>query len=555
MGKKYTIDEFKLSFKKPAQPKGLSSKKKDELEVAASKSDNQVFEAISAEIYRAHPDYYVELLSYKLAKHWDATTRNMWLDRSPKAAVEKVLDTLIGKGLDDSALEKALADYGGNHLVNQYLVANYPDGAQTVLTKKLLDAKGKERLQEIRNAPLVVQEKWFQEGQKNKNADLVRAGVVAFSMLSKDQQRLIAAEDPMFFVDNLLQEFKRNDNAVDIFKDKALMAELRNDAAAWKKLVKSTPILSLSDAACKRTGKDKPGKAEMTGALFDALVNNDGIDLTYFTCTLDQDRAVLTGMNDDDLKNRTEKAQELGVAAPDKPATQCHNLKGVLKQAVQANVTGAVIEEGQIVNMLLTKPLSGMPGGLLPKSFGGNVRDDKGSLTGQVMFTGVGGFQSHTWLIIDGVAFDPVLGTKGDQVAASVAEKFDWQVPEIFGKGNKGNYIVKDPGSKPAPNSNGFGTCYRLTKHPENYVKGVLGVTFKNDKGTVKIDTVAKNGPAEGALDAMDIVLKVDGVAADATQMDAYALADEGVQREFLIKRAGKKKKVKLVAASPLAFA
>lgn len=556
MGKKFTIDEFKMTFGKPSLPKGLSSKKKDELEAAAKKKNNQDFEAGAAEMYKDHPDYFVELLSYKFAKHFDADTRDMWLDRSPEAAVFKVLDTLFGKGLDDTQLEKALDDYSSNFQVKKYLLQKYPDKSKEILTTKLGKVQGEEKVNFIRNTPMEVQKAWFEDGYAKKDPELVRAGALAYTMLKPDEQRQLAESDPEFFVETIVQEYKINPNAVDLFKNKALMDVLAKDAKAWKKLVESTPVLSLSDAAKKRVGKDTPTKEEMTEALFQSLVANDGIELTYFTCTLDQDRAVLTGMNDTDAKNRTEKAKELGVEVPDKPATQCHNLKGVLKHALQANLGNAVkIEEGQIVGMLLTKPLSGMPGGLLPNTFGGNVRDDSGGLTGQVMFTGVGGLQSHTWLIIDGVPFDPVLGTKGDQVAGSVAEEFDWKVPEILGKGKKGNFIVKDPSSKPAANSHGFGSCYRLTKHPENFVKGVIGANFTVDKDAVKVEQVLKGGPAEGILEANDLVLKVDNAAADKTKLDDYSRGDAGTTRVFEIRRNGKKKKVKVTASSPLSFA
>ncbi len=51
------------------------------------------------------------------------------------------------------------------------------------------------------------------------------------------------------------------------------------------------------------------------------------------------------------------------------------------------------------------------------------------------------------------------------------------------------------------------------------------------------------------------IVLKVDGADADKTKLDAYPRADAGTTRIFVIRRQGKKKKVKVTAASPLSFA
>src|SRR5712691_2901718 len=78
---------------------------------------------------------------------------------------------------------------------------------------------------------------------------------------------------------------------------------------------------------------------------------------------------------------------------------------------------------GNVNNMLLTKPLASVPGkGLLDKSFGGNVLDDGGKSLDQVLFTGDGGINSHTWLVIDGMEYDPVMGTRGAELAASIDE-------------------------------------------------------------------------------------------------------------------------------------
>ena len=81
MGKKFTIDEFKITFDKPTLPKGLSGKSKDELEGFVKKIANnesrsvELFKTSIAEIFKTHETYFVDLLSYKIAKHWDAKER------------------------------------------------------------------------------------------------------------------------------------------------------------------------------------------------------------------------------------------------------------------------------------------------------------------------------------------------------------------------------------------------------------------------------------------------------------------------------------------------
>lgn len=557
MGKKFTIDEFKQTFGKPALPKGVTAKTKDDLEAAVERSDKgstEGFKKAAAALHQSHPAYFEELLAYKLAKHWDDTKRKVWLDESPEAALHAVLDKVYDKPPTDTQIQEALDRHLGDAKILAYLHQQAPDRMHAAAAKRIKAlAAGKEREEFGIKMPYDLKVSLFQAGFRDKDPALVQASCGVFPFLSKVEKNALARDDAAFFIDNILVPYKRNDNAADIFKDAEMCGILQQDAEAWQKLVQSTPVLSLAEAAMKRVGEN-PSKAELTDALFTSLVQNDGIELTYFTMTLEQDRAVLTGMNEDDRARREGKAEELGVEVPDKPATQCHNLKGVLKHVLLANVTGVRIEEGKVDEMLLTKPLSGLPGGLLPKSFGGNVRDDSGELTGQVMFTGVGGIQSHTWLVIDGVPYDPVLGTKGPQVAESIAEEFSWVVPEVFGKGRKGNFIVKDPNSKPAANKHGFRPCYRLTKDPSRYVKGVLGVTFKVDGQAVKIDQVTKGGPAEGVLQPSDVVSKIDGAPPDAGRLEQYGRADAGVTRTFEIRRADKKKKVSVKAVSPLSI-
>jgi hypothetical protein len=123
-------------------------------------------------------------------------------------------------------------------------------------------------------------------------------------------------------------------------------------------------------------------------------------------------------------------------------------------------------------NMLMTKALSEIPGrGVLDRSFTGNVFDEQGKPTGKILFSGDNGINSHTWLLVDGVPFDPVLGTKGDDVAGAVAETFDWVIPKRLAKGKKGSYAVQDEKLQPTTNSMGFRTGYYLTKNPAKFLK------------------------------------------------------------------------------------
>ena len=114
MGKKFTIDEFKLTFKKPAQPKGLDGKKKDSLEGVAkemAKDDDRHAERFQ-EYGRRNLQGSSGLLR-RPAGLQDGQTlgrqgAEIWLEKLP-AAQDKVLDKLYGsKTMDEDAVNAEL---------------------------------------------------------------------------------------------------------------------------------------------------------------------------------------------------------------------------------------------------------------------------------------------------------------------------------------------------------------------------------------------------------------------------------------------------------------
>ncbi|MGE0386807.1 MAG: hypothetical protein AB7Q97_18940 [Gammaproteobacteria bacterium] len=565
MGKKFTIDEFKQTFDKPATPKG-ASKQKDTLEdiakeMTAKKDERRAdtFKSTAAEIYKDHADYYVELLGYKLAKHWDDKSRKVWLERSPAEASEKVLDKLYtGRKWDEDAINGEL-ESSPSHVIVDYLEKRQPALVRTAAKKKFAELDGAKLEEYGTKLPFAAKTDLLKEGLAKKDAKAVKACIGAFAFLTEKQQQDYAEADPDFFVTNVFPVLHESgDNALNMLKKPKWREILSQDQAAWKKLTDSMPILSVSVAAKKRTNKDDPTPKEMTEAIFDCVCLNDGVQMTYFTNPVDTDHALLGGPSETDTKARTDQVSILkngGYEEPDKPATQCHNLKGIVKQMVQLSLGDKVrIEDDHIDYMLLTKPMSQMPGGLLPKTFGGNVRDDSGKLTGQVMFTGVGGTHSHTWLRIDGVDYDPVLGTRGAAVKNSKADEFKWVVPELVGKGTGGDYIIKDPQLKPAPNKHGFGTCYRLTKKPEDYIGGIYGLALDVSGTEIKVKEVFANGPCNGVLEKDDVILKVNDGDADPSLLHDYVIGNQGEKRKFKVRRANKTKKFSVKAVSPLSM-
>ncbi|MEQ1828624.1 MAG: hypothetical protein ABL921_21865 [Pirellula sp.] len=563
MGKKFTVDEFKITFNKPVLPKGVSSKTKDELEsvvkeLASNKERHKdVFTASAAQLFKDHEDYYVELLGYKMAKHWDGKERKIWIENSPKEAVEKVLDKLYKDVvMDEDKMIEELETCTSSKVV-AYLYKKYPDLMTSVAKKKFNELEGKELESFGAMLPPSARTDFLIEGFENNDAATVQACFAMFPFLPQQKQMELAQVDLSFFIANVfLPSHMAGDNALTWLKDAKWRDILSSDKLAWKKLTDTMPILSVGEAAKKRAGEDATSE-ELADAIFDCVCENDGIELTYFTNPVDTDHALLGGPGEKDSLARQEQIDKLkreGYEEPDKPATQCHNLKGVVKQILAVSLGGkVVVTENQIENMLLTQPLSSVPGGLLPKTFGGNVCDDNGKLTGQVMFTGVGGKQSHTWLKINGVDYDPVLGTKGDQVAKSKADEFVWVIPELVGKGKgSGDFIIKDPKLQAAPNKHGFGSCYRLTQNPLKYIQGIYGITFETADQDIKVKELFNDGPANGVLEPGDVVLKIDGTPPDASKLYDYGVGLDGQKRIFHVLRGKKKLKLSIRAVSPI---
>src|SRR5437870_2340587 len=109
MVKKANIDEFKRAFRKPKRVKGVAKKDKEALEKAANDlmegdyaKRRETFETKAGDLYRDKPAYFTELLTYKLAKHWDeGDEEGFWLSHAPAQAVTDALDNIFGNPLDD----------------------------------------------------------------------------------------------------------------------------------------------------------------------------------------------------------------------------------------------------------------------------------------------------------------------------------------------------------------------------------------------------------------------------------------------------------------------
>lgn len=570
MTKKATIGQFKKAFRKPKRVNAIASKEKGELEKLADDlagvgplfgPRRDGFMDKTAKMNQKEPAYFAELLTYKLAKHWKEPEQELWLSFAPDDALQTALANIFG---DNPTVEEIEAGVelgtsnrtGGGSKAIAYLFDKAPDRTADALIALLGQLPPDKRTALANSIPTKAYGACLTRCVANQDAELTKLFASGLNAFTPEDLRAIATQNPGFFIKHLLEGFKSNAQCVEVIKDPKMRAILARDKQAWAQFVATTPLLAMIENVQTKLG-DQPKKKAVVEGLFDALVKNDGIELTYFTNALEQDRAILTGLNDSDKQRRAMSKIEIkDLELPEKPATQCHNLLAVLKHSIQAVLGDKVtITSEDIAGMLLTKPLSGMPGGLLPNSFGGNVVDDNGKHTGQVLFTGnEQGKQSHTWLVIDGVPFDPVLGTKGDEVANSVANEFSWMAKGVVAKGRGGWYILPDKNEKAALNSSGFGPAYRLTKQPADYGAGVLGVLFTVVDKKPRVDEVIQKGPAVGKLQPGDVVLEVDDTkVADKIPTECNE-CKPGESRKFKVLRDDAEVTVSVTAVDPTAM-
>lgn len=110
---KKTRDEFKQAFnamKKPARPKNVSGKIKDELEQAILDDNKQVFVSKIDEINQLDPVYLIDLVAYKLGKHFEEEGNKLpfWHDRVPKNVLTAALTKIIPGDMSDPGTKRMM---------------------------------------------------------------------------------------------------------------------------------------------------------------------------------------------------------------------------------------------------------------------------------------------------------------------------------------------------------------------------------------------------------------------------------------------------------------
>jgi len=556
---KATIDAFKAAFQKPKRPKEVKSKDKKAIEKEFEKRKAAEFREKAKKLYQDDPVYFKKLLGYKIAKHWDDPARGYWLSETPPDALEEIVGGLIGAKPDKAMVKKTIVELCDCGAAMSKLHKTDPELFFSTIMESYAELDERQRTALGKNLPESVNKRIMLQVFDDENAAMTKAFMLTATALSDDELKQLATAKPKFFIENVMVPLKgSNIRGADMLGDPKMRDILSQGGQAWTDLVAATPLLKLIDGLEKKF-KTKKTTKDKVDTVFAAIVNNEGIELTYFTNKLDDDRAILTGMTDQDGANRDAMGKELDAEFPDVPATQCHNLVSVMTRAVKAVLGDDVtITTDHVKGMALTKKLSTLPGGLLPNTFSGNVLDEDGNLTGQVLFTGDEfGKQSHTWPIIDGEAYDPVLGTRGDAVKGAVENEFTWIVPNMSAKGAGGWYFVPVPDQKCAPNGHGFGSMYRLTKDPTPFERGVFGLKFRaSADGRPQVLSI--DGPANGLLQIGDVLLEIDGKStkgADVSKdgIKEFNFADIGQTTTFKVQRRNEKKplKVNVTAVAP----
>lgn len=519
---KRSREDFKSAFKavkKPKPPSKAVGGDKAAIDKAIDKGDpdKTLSGLIDKLVASGERDYIVKLVAYKYAKHYEdgSAKRPQWAAGFPADIFTDALSIVVPDGIDSKLTQKtvdravaskskeslltchllhernpkAMTEYvlgkckeaeqsGDKGLILAWKQAIPPDSDSTALLfETIADTDDAEAAGAFAaGIPLIV--------------DTSRSETVGTSIDRGAEQRVmdiprivgIAAKNPKLFAKEILPRLKDNSSVMlPLLGDADLRELLKREAPKeWAKLAEATPMLGLFDGVESRIKTKKlDTTAKVANELFDSIVNNKGIELSYYTNTLYTPNDLMLGPSDSQQKTINAQRSLNPEATPDGPATQCSMLTNTMQRMMEfcpGIKKKPKLSQGEVAGMAMTVPLSSIKSkGLLDKSFPGNVFDKNGAPTGRVLFTGDGGIKSHTWLIIDGVAYDSVLGTKGDAVEAAVAEEFKWAKPGQFAKGDGGSFIIQVTNDVPAKlktkpkvaaNKMGFATAYILTDDP-----------------------------------------------------------------------------------------
>lgn len=295
-----------------------------------------------------------------------------------------------------------------------------------------------------------------------------------FSLTASQRLALARRSDPAFLIEHVLTPGKerRPGHIVRVLQEHDLMDYLKRHApAAYAAFAGDAPQLRVVENVMGALPAHATA-GQVVDAIFQAIITNTSIDVTYIATQLTPVEHILTG---DTEPRRALHAQQLLAlpAIPAIPATDCHHLvttfEAILKSYPRLNVD---CERVTLTKAVLTQPLDTMPGGLIAKTFAGNVFDEAGATTRQIFFTGEDGVNSHSWLKVGGKSYDILFGTTGAAVQGAVAGQFvKTKDPQVYRQVDGGSFLITDPALPVPANAYSFSTAYRLTRHPSRLGK------------------------------------------------------------------------------------
>ena len=506
---KKTIAEFKAAFiaiKKPSRPRKVTRKMKGALETAVGDEDSDDFVDKIGALAKLDRGYLVDLVAYKISKHMETADKlPFWKDKVPPDVLSDAMAKIVPNDMDSpttqKAMDRAVAD--GDKTRTALLFARDPAKASGVFQAKLLALGGKGDRETRRELSDLVSAnvsgggmafrkdtliKALKQGNKEAATDL--GSYLGF--FSDDELVDIARQTGAAFFADALTGLKDSEGP---FIQRMGNRKLRDDLAAvdpgaWDAFVDKTPMLAAVREVETKIADADPAltQDEILASMFEAAMDPANMPLTYVATKFTPNTVLLMGesergaeamqvLRDNKVAQARKEWAEGGKVGPepgpeilpDMPATDCHNTLNLMQELLKlCPGPKPKIVPGSCADMLMTKPPSSFPGkGTLDRGFAGNVFDDGGTATGRILFTGDNGKNSHSWIVVDDVPFDPVMGTKGKQEVEvdPVEMVMTWVIPKRLAKG-PGGYAVMDTALKVASNKMGFSTGYYLTADP-----------------------------------------------------------------------------------------
>ncbi|MGC3967319.1 MAG: hypothetical protein QM775_08090 [Pirellulales bacterium] len=521
MTKTAKIDKFKIAFLKPKAPDKESVRIKTDLEKQIKNvkklgktSVAQVLTYGANDLRKKDPKYMSDLLGYKIIKHWDEPEElKLWAANfgNPQEVADVISALLKSKKSPQMALE-CWRMLGDDYRISSICFEIAPD----LLVNEAVDMIGQNKIPTVTGEKFkaAVAAKTFRKLGPDKVPDVYKR------TLTVDDAEDLADTDPVGFAKTFLTgvdpknvtTLLRSPNVREALRkiktddDKPENKHKKKGKTEYDKLCENAPLLRYMDSVGERLAKlpkDLP-PARLTGVIFEELLSKDNVlGMTYYTNSLTSVDELLGSSREKQIKKIDDKKELMKSklkegevdpnleSHPDVPGAQCDELVSLLT-ALTAGMLG--LDDAQIKQvchhhiykgMVLTKDMSTFPGGLLPKTFGGNVYGDGPSRTGQVLFTGGaddGVANAHTILKVGDMQYDAVLGTSGKDVTDSVADEFEpWDktgyvsqkdgTPIYVSKSKRGTgmWVVNEPGLTAATNKHGFGTGYRVTANLATY--------------------------------------------------------------------------------------